>query len=272
MLGGYEVALSLLGWLDSHTHLGDAQFDVDRALVRARAVEAHVSKIIEIGLDVESSRRAVALSEGPLWAAVGIHPQECGSCTAGDFHEIARLALHPRVVAIGEIGLDFYRDQSSRQVQFDALRRQLEVAVRVNKPVSLHVREAFDEVLAVLDEYETLRGVFHCFTGDEAMAREALARGFYLSFAGMLTFKKNAALREVASAVPLDRVLIETDAPYLAPVPHRGRRNEPAYVVETGRQLAALHGLDEDQMQRALHRNFDRLFQVEQGGEERHGA
>lgn len=247
---------------DSHAHLLDAAFDGDRDEVMARARQAGVLAHIEAAVDMDTSRRAQAwcASASDRWAAVGVHPHAAGEVAESDWAELERLASRPDVVAVGEIGLDYHGDGASRAVQQEVFRRQLLMARRLGKPVILHVREADDDVFAAVHAVGGLSGVFHCFTGDVARARRALDTGFYVSFSGILTFPKAEELREAASFCPLDRVLVETDAPYLAPVPLRGRRNEPAHVQLTLARLASLRGLAAPELALRLEENLHRLF------------
>ena len=235
--------------IDSHAHLDSSRFDADRDAVIARAAEAGVEAILSCGADLASSEAAVALAEAQptLWAAVGIHPHEArhawveGEDGGGRVDEAAMdrlrtLARHPRVVAVGEIGLDYHYDFSPRPVQRAILERQLALAVELGMPVILHNRESDEHLRAIVDAFVggdagRLRGVLHCFLAGREMAEWALARGLHIGVAGPITFRRADALREVVRDVPLDRLLIETDCPYLAPIPFRGRRNEP-HVAE----------------------------------------
>lgn len=246
---------------DAHAHLLDAAFEADRAEVIARARAAGVHAHIEAAVDLETSRRAVAWCAGAhdRWAAAGIHPQAAAGVDEVQWMELEALAARPDVVAVGEIGLD-YHDDTARLPQRAVLDRQLRLAERLGKPVVLHVREADADLFQSLAERPGLRGVFHCFTGDVARARRALDTGFYLSFSGILTFAAAHELRKAASFCPLERMLVETDAPYLAPVPHRGHRNEPAYVNLTAQLLASLHGVGTAALVDRLEENLRRLF------------
>ncbi|MCL8208362.1 MAG: TatD family hydrolase [Actinomycetia bacterium] len=247
--------------VDSHGHLQDPAFDADRDLVWQRAVAAGVGVVIP-GYSEASSRDAVALAERwpTAWAAVGIHPHEAGEWSETCRRAIAEWARHPRVVAIGEIGLDYYRDLSPRPLQRAVFLEQLALARAAGLPVSVHSRDAEEDTLGCLGEVPEVAGVLHCFTGSERMARRLLDRGFYLSFAGPLTFRNGQHLRDIARWVPLDRVLVETDAPYMAPVPYRGRRNEPAWVVHTARVLAQVKNLPEKEVFDQIVANTHALF------------
>lgn len=250
---------------DTHAHLNDARFDEDRAQVIQRAKDNGVSLIVNVGYNHETITETIQLAETYDWiyAAVGWHPNEAHRCDDQALSRIEELAqTHPKVVAIGETGLDYYRDYASPEVQQIVFRRQIELAKRVKKPLVIHNREASHDVVAILQEEgaEQVGGVMHCFSGDEALARQCLELGFYISFGGPLTFKNAGKLREVARFVPLDRILIETDCPYLAPHPLRGKRNESAYVRYVAAELARLYQLELDEIGRITLENGKRLF------------
>lgn len=234
--------------IDSHAHVEGQEFDADRDDVLARARAAGVEAIVCVGSgrDAGSARRAVDLARASpdLWAAVGIHPHDAARATDADFDEIRRLAGDPRVVAVGETGLDYHYDHSPPGAQRDAFRRFIRMAREVARPVVVHVRDAHADALRILDEERAgpEGAVIHCFTGTQADADAYLARGFFLSFSGVVTFKNAGALRDVAARVPDDRLLVETDCPYLAPVPMRGKRNEPAFLPHTVAAIAAARG------------------------------
>lgn len=225
--------------IDSHCHLQDPAFDADRQEVYQRAREAEVSLIIP-GYSLESSQAAVQLTRRfkSTWAQVGIHPHEVRNLPDAWLTELDHLANDERVVAVGEIGLDYYRDLSPRALQRQAFEAQLAFAVRRQLPVSVHSRDAEADTVAMLRAARGVSGVLHCFTGSRQMAEALLELGFYLSFAGPVTFKNGQALRDLVRWAPLDRLLVETDAPYMAPTPMRGRRNEPQWVVYTARAIA----------------------------------
>ncbi len=231
--------------IDTHCHLDFPQFDPDRNAVLQRAAEAGVVNIVNPGTDIDSSRRAVRLAEQSpqVYAAAGIHPHDAASLDSGTLAELRQLAAHPRVVAIGEIGLDYYRDLSPRAQQRRAFEQQLALAQDTDLPVIVHQREAADDVMAILRDWadDNHPGcVLHAFSGDRAMADEAISLGFWLGIGGPLTFKNARRLPEMIPHLPVDRLLIETDAPYLAPHPHRGKRNEPAFVFLVLQRLAEL--------------------------------
>jgi TatD DNase family protein len=231
---------------DTHAHLHFPDFADDLPDVLARARAAGVRRFVTIGTDVETSRAAVALAarEPDVWASVGIHPHDADGATPETLGEIARLARAPRVVAVGEIGLDWFRNLSPREAQESAFRRQLALAREVKRPVLVHCRDAHDDVLRILGEERAsdLGGIMHCFSGDVAIARRCLELGFLVSLAGPVTYRNARALPEVARWVPGDRLVIETDCPYLPPQAHRGKRNEPAYLALTAAHVAELRG------------------------------
>jgi len=251
--------------IDSHAHIYYQDFTNDFDEMLARAADAGIGAILVVGTDIESSREAVALAEKypPLYAAVGIHPHDAGQVTEECYLIIRDLALSsPKVVAIGEIGLDFYRDRSPRDRQESVFRRFLQLARDIDRPVIIHDRDAHDRVLTILREEEHCHGVLHCFSGDAAMATEAIAMGMYISIPGTITYPSNEALRNVVRTISLDRMLVETDCPYLTPVPHRGKRNEPAYVRLAAEQVAALKGLSLEDVGRITTKNCRDLFGI----------
>jgi TatD DNase family protein len=253
---------------DSHAHLdADGYADLDAVIARARA--AGVGRIVAVGLWREPGRFGNALDLAARWpdlfsATIGIHPHECARVPEEDWALSARLAADPRVVAVGETGLDFHYDHSPRPVQEASFRRSLGIARAAGKPVVVHVREA-DEVCARVLREEGVPpagGVIHCFTGDAAAARGYLDLGLFISVAGVVTFRTAEAIREAVRVVPRDRLLVETDSPYLAPIPHRGRRNEPAHVLETARKVAEIWGVPLEEVARATTENARRLFRI----------
>ena len=249
-------------WIDTHAHLDDARFDPDRGAALARMADAGVALALVVGVDLATSRAALALAEGDarLRAVVGIQPNHAAEAEPGDFAAIAALARHPLAVAVGETGLDRYWDRAPFDLQLRLFEDHLELARELNKPVVIHCRDAGPDVAAVLEAHAPVRGVMHSFSADAETARRCLAAGLHLSFAGMLTYKSAADLREIAKAVPGDRLLVETDCPYLAPVPKRGQRNEPAFVVHTGRALAEARGESVEEVAAATTRNARALF------------
>jgi TatD DNase family protein len=249
--------------VDSHCHLDDSKFDEDREATIERARGAGVERMLAIGTgdgppDLEV---AVRLAERYdfIYATIGVHPHDAAKASEETFARLRELAAHPKVLAIGEIGLDYHYDFSPRPVQKEVFARQLALAAEARKPIVIHTREAWDDTL---EEVRDLPhgGIMHCFTGDAAQARQALDRGFHLSFGGVLTFPKAEGVREAARIAPDDRLLVETDCPYLAPVPHRGKRNEPAFMVETVRRLAEVRGRSPEEIAEITTHNFDRLM------------
>jgi TatD DNase family protein len=249
--------------VDSHCHLDDAQFEPDRAATVARALEAGVGHMLAVGTgngppDLEAGLR-LAEAFACMTATVGVHPHDASKASTDTWDRMRELLGRPKAVAVGEIGLDYHYDLSPRPVQREAFTRQLEIAAGAAKPVIIHTREAWEDTLAILREGWKGACVIHCFTGDERQAEEALEAGYYLAFGGMITFPKAGSIREAARMTPLDRLLVETDAPYLAPVPYRGKRNEPARVAEVARHLAALRGCGMEEVAQAATANFERL-------------
>ena len=256
-------------FIDSHAHIDSVDFQTDRAAVLERARLARVERILAISsaTSLETAKLAVNLAEenSCLDIAIGLHPHEASSASESHFDLMSQISGHPRVVAWGEIGLDFHYDHSPREVQRYVFDRQLALAKQSDLPVIIHTREAEAETLEVLKKHESRSGrggILHCFSGSLMMAQECIEMGFMVSFSGMLTFPKAQGVRDVARTIPLDRVLIETDSPYLAPVPYRGKRNEPAYVVETARTLAELRGLGIVEIAEITSENYRRLFQL----------
>lgn len=247
---------------DSHAHLNHHDFQGDLSSALERAAAAGVKAILVPGYDLPSSRAAVALAERfpQLWAAVGVHPHDATSLDAEGRRELARLARHARVVAIGETGLDYYRMLSPREVQQEALRFHLDLAAEAGRPVILHERETRGDLLRVLTGRQGLAGVWHCFSADPPAARAALELGLFIGLAGPLAFPRSDSLRETAAKLPLDRILLETDSPYLAPPPHRGRRNEPAHVRVVAEMLARVRQMPLTEIARLTTENAGQLF------------
>jgi TatD DNase family protein len=259
--------------VDTHAHLDFDQFDRDRQAVLERARAAGVAAIVNVGADLDSSRRAVQLAGeyDMVYAAVGMHPHDAKALDGAVLAELRDLARHPKVVAVGEIGLDFYRDRSPRDMQRRAFRAQLAWAAKLGKPVVIHDREAHDEILEILADWaggmaaSSLAGrlgVLHTFSGDLSMAERAMEMGFYISISGPVTYNNARQLPEIVRALPLDRLLVETDCPFLAPHPHRGKRNEPAYVRLVAERIATLKGIPYDDLAGATTANARRLFNL----------
>jgi len=283
-------------YIDSHAHLEGKRFDSDRGEMLARAKEAGIEAILAIGIGDGPGTLdcAIKLAEQQdsgiphlekhemwgtpsfpqqprLYATVGIHPHEAGLAKESDYEELAKLAEHPKVIAWGEIGLDYYYDHSPRDVQKNVFVRQMEMAKTAKLPIVIHCRpsdnseDAWDDCLDLIrDQWSGsgLGGILHCFTGTWPHAKRALDMGFMISFAGNMTFPKAQQIRDAAAQVPLERVLIETDSPFLAPVPHRGKRNEPAFVAEVARQLGELRGVSQEEAGLLTAQNFYRFFSL----------
>jgi TatD DNase family protein len=253
-------------FIDSHCHLDNAQFDPDRDEVIQRALDAGVEGMVAIGTgdgppDLEAGIR-LADRYPSFYCTVGIHPHDAAKASADAFKNLEQLLKHRKVIAIGEIGLDYHYDHSPREVQHAVFIEQMRIARDAAKPIVIHTREAWDDTLSLLAEHwpAHLGGIMHCFSGSAAEAARSLDLGFYLSFGGIVTFPKSLDIQEAARRAPADRILIETDAPYLAPVPKRGKRNEPAFVVETARKLADLRGESFESIAALTTANFRRLF------------
>src|SRR6266704_3003028 len=238
--------------IDSHCHIDDARFDTDREAMLQRTRDAGIGHFVTIGCDLETSRAAVTLAQRHpfISATVGVHPHEVKHIKDGWYDELRPLAKSKGVVAYGEIGLDYHYDHSPREVQRQRFREPVRLARELRLPI-------------IKDEKAgEVGGVFHCFSGDAWLAKDALDLGFYLSFSGVITFQNATMLRDIAKTVPLDRILVETDSPYLTPVPHRGKRNEPAYVRHVAEKIAEIHGLSVKDVEEATTQNTKRLFRI----------
>ncbi|MBM4119592.1 MAG: TatD family deoxyribonuclease [Nitrospira sp.] len=254
--------------IDTHTHLDDPRYDDDREAMITRARDAGVEAFLTIGCDLATSTAAVELAARYpfVYAAIGVHPHEVRHIAANWYEELRRLAQHPKVVAYGEIGLDYHYNHSPPTLQRERFREQIALARDLNLPIIVHTREAQEDTIAILKEERagTAGGVFHCFTGDAWLAKDGLDLGFYLSFSGVVTFPNATMLREIVKTVPMDRVLIETDCPYLTPAPHRGKRNEPAYVKLVAETIATVKSTESpisaEEVGRLTSANARRLF------------
>ncbi len=250
---------------DTHAHLDDSRYEEGAEEVIARAKEAGVERVTNIGYDLPSSRRSVDLARNHdnIYAAIGIHPHDVKGICDQDYEELRALAEEKKVIGWGEIGLDYYRDLSPREEQKTAFIRQIELANLCGLPIIIHNRDAHQDVLEIVKSHPPKwGGVFHCYSGSWEMARILLDLGFYLSFAGPLTYKNNRQTVEVATNVPLDRFVVETDSPYLTPEPRRGKRNEPAYVIEVVKRISELRGLAPEEVARMAWSNGEQLFRL----------
>jgi len=260
-------------YIDSHAHLEGHKFDSDRAEMLTRARETGLERILAIGSGTRPGTYdcALKIAEQHDWifASTGLHPHEASVAADADYAEMERLAKHPKLIAWGEIGLDYFYDHSPRDVQKEVFRRQMDLAAAAKLPIIIHCRpsnnseNAWDDTLQMLRDHwapSSLLGMLHCFTGEWKHAEAALDIGFYISFAGNVSFPKAENIREAAKQVPLDRMLIETDSPYLAPVPHRGKRNEPSFVINTAETIAQLRGMSKEEIGKQTTQNFYRLF------------
>ena len=269
-LGGTNVSVGMnmldlvkVELIDTHAHLDSADYDADRAAVIARAYAEKVG-VITVGVDLSSSEAAVQLAQRHrnIWAGVGVHPHEAKTFNPDVKRRLRELAKNPEVVAIGEIGLDYYRDLSPREVQREVFIEQIELANELGLPVVIHNRESTADLLNILRERRPKRGEIHSFLGDSSLATKFLELGLYLGIGGPLTFTKNEVLRQTVKRMPLDRIIIETDSPYLTPVPHRGKRNEPAYVRYVAAEIARLKGISMEQVAASTTENARRLFGI----------
>jgi TatD DNase family protein len=251
-------------YIDSHCHLDDKRFADDLDAVLDRAAAAGVDRILSIGTGdgppgIDCAVK-IADKYPQVYASIGVHPHDASKASPQTFDELRTLAKHAKVLALGEIGLDYHYDFSPREVQREVFIEQLRLATELKLPIIIHTREAWDDTMAVLRENWKAEGVMHCFSGDAAQAKEALDLGFRLSFGGVVTFKSAENIREAARITPDDRLLIETDAPYLAPVPYRGKRNESAFMIETSKKLAEIRGTTVEAIAELTTKNFERCF------------
>jgi TatD DNase family protein len=258
---------------DSHAHVDVSDFDADRDAMLDRARTAGVDTILAIGNgpEIEKLGAAIPYAEAHAWiyAAAGIHPHEAKQATAAHYAELERIAQNPRLIAWGEIGLDYHYDHSPRDVQANVFRHQLGQARMARKPIIIHCREAWPDCLNILEEdwrSSGLGGIFHCFMGTAEEAQRGMDMGFMISFAGNVTYPKAQNLRDVAKEIPLDRLLVETDSPFLAPQSHRGRRNEPAYVAEVAQTIGNVRNLPAGQIAEVTSSNFRRFFGLSESG------
>ena len=250
---------------DTHAHLDDRRFDPDRAELLRTLPERGIALLMDPGCDLPSSRAAVALARahGWIYAAVGSHPDDADHVDGALLREYEALARScPKVRAIGEIGLDYHYEDVPRARQMDAFRRQMELAGRLGLPVIVHEREAHEDGCRIVEEFPEVRGVFHCYSGSAEMAKWLTGRGWYIGFTGVVTFKNARKAVETAKIIALDRMVIETDCPYMAPEPFRGRRNDPGYVYRMAQQLAEIRGVSAEEMERITLENGCRLYGI----------
>lgn len=253
-------------FIDTHVHLNADQYEEDLQQVIERALEAKVEKMVVVGFDRKTIERAMQLIDDYefLYAVIGWHPVDAIDCTEEDLKWIEELASHPKVVAIGETGLDYYWDKSPKEVQQQLFRKQIRLAQKLNLPIVIHNREATGDVVQILREENaaSIGGVMHCFSGSVETARECIAMNFMISLGGPVTFKNAKTPKEVAKEIPLQYLLIETDAPYLAPHPYRGKRNEPSYVPLVAEEIARLKGITVEEVAKATTKNATKFFKL----------
>jgi TatD DNase family protein len=250
--------------IDSHAHLEMKEFNPDREDVIERARQAGVGYIITVGTNLALSRKALSLARKHenIYATVGVHPHDVARTDNKTFDDLSEIARDPKVVAYGEIGLDFFRNISPREKQIEMFSRQLELAVQLKLPVIIHDRDAHEQTLRMVKASSARRGVFHCFSGDYSMARQCIDLGFYVSIPGVVTYDKAKTIQDVALRAPLSSLLLETDAPYLTPEPHRGKRNEPSFIINTAKKVAQIKGLSWEEVADVTARNAINLFGI----------
>lgn len=249
---------------DTHAHYDSRQFEADRDAVLSALPGQGVGLVMNPGCDLDSSRKAIEIAERYpfVYAAVGVHPEDCGGWQDEDVEELRKLAAHPKVAAIGEIGLDYYWKDNPRELQQQVFRAQLALAEELDLPVIVHDREAHGDSMTIVREFPRVHGVFHCFSGSVEMAKELVGLGWMISFTGVLTYKNARKVVEVAQAVPLDRIMIETDSPYMAPVPHRGERNHSGLVAHTCERLAEIKEISRSECERITYENGVRFYHI----------
>ncbi len=250
---------------DTHAHLDDRAFDPDREELLSALPEQGLALVMNPGCSLASSKNAVALAEKYpyIYAAVGSHPDAADEVSGAVLEEYRRLCRHPRVKAIGEIGLDYHYEDIPRDIQRRAFRRQMALAQELNLPVIVHEREAHEDGMAVVREFPQVKGVFHCYSGSPEMARQLVELGWYIGFTGVLTFKNARRAVETAVSVPLERIVLETDCPYMSPEPFRGKRNDPGRLYRMAQRLAELRGMDVEEVSRITAENGKRLYRIE---------
>ncbi len=256
--------------VDTHAHLDMPEFNTDRAVVIERAAQTGVKTIVTIGIDLKSSQESVELAQGypGVFAAVGIHPHEAEGATSDDIAQLEVLAKKPKVVALGEMGLDYYRNHSSREAQLKVFNWQLELSLKIALPIIIHCRQALPDVLEILGKWSVAsqltspKGIIHCFSGDLATVRAYIDMGFCLALGGYIGYPSSLSFKEVLRDVPLDRLVLETDCPFLPPQQYRGKRNEPAYILQTLRFLADLKGLPVEEVAHRTTANALAVFRI----------
>ena len=249
---------------DTHAHLNDPAFDEDRAQLLETFKDAGVGLVLNAGCSLESSHDCIALAEAYPWiyCSVGTHPDTADEVNEEVLEAYRQMCKHPKVKAIGEIGLDYYYETIPREIQKQAFRMQMELAQELDMPVIIHEREAHDDGMRIIKEFPTVKGVFHCYSGSAEMAKELVKRGWYIGFTGVLTFKNARKAVEVAASIPLERIVIETDCPYMAPEPFRGKRNDPGKIYRMAEKLAEIRGLSVEEIQRITMENGKRLYRI----------
>lgn len=249
---------------DTHAHLDDSRFDADREALLRDLPGKGIGLLMNPGCDLSSSRAAVQLAEENPWiyAAVGTHPDDADHLSEDALNTYRQLAQSPKVMAIGEIGLDYHYEDVPREMQKETFRRQMALAQELNLPVIVHEREAHEDGLKIVEEFPEVTGVFHCFSGSKEMAQWLVARGWYIGFTGVLTFKNARRAIETAEAIRRDRIVIETDCPYMAPEPFRGRRNDPGYLYRMAERLGEIWGVTPEEAQRITYENGKRLYRI----------
>jgi TatD DNase family protein len=252
--------------IDSHAHLDMKQFDSDRDGVIDRAVSADVRHIITVGIDIKSSRNALNLTTHypSIFATAGIHPHNADNANKDDLEHIELIAQHDKIIAIGEIELDFFLNRSARQNQIEVFTQQLSIAISLDLPVVIHDREAHTETVNILSSFKQneLHGMIHCFSGDYELAKTFINLGYYISIPGTVTYKNAGQIQDVAKRVSLNRLLLETDAPFLTPIPFRGKRNEPSYIIHTAQKIARLRGISFEEVSYQTSKNVCQLFNL----------
>ena len=251
-------------FFDTHAHLNDERFDEDRENLINSFKEFGISNTCEIGFDLPSSKKAIELSEKYdfIYAVVGVHPHDASTLTDEGLLELEKMLFCEKAVALGEIGLDYYYDNSERDVQRYWFMRQAELAKSLDCPISVHTRDAMEDTINILKAHASGDGIIHCYSGSKESAKILLDMGYYLSFAGPVTFKNASTALEVIKYVPIERMLIETDSPYLAPVPHRGKRNCPIYVAEVAKKIAEIKGMELDEVAKITSDNAKKVYRI----------